>query len=118
MLTSGHDVHDSRARFRTSDLFFASTLLFVTEITKNAIRSQITVLVKLRLCLQPCLTERKTGLQQHHVKICKYGIGMEHGRFFPFHTCHSMFHTNFYLPFHAIVCPACNVAVTHKERNT
>jgi len=62
-----------------------------------------------------CLTERKTGLQQHDVKICKYGICMEYGRFFPFHTSNFPFHSilesfhipyRFFLPFHTTVCPA------------
>jgi len=70
--------HENRVRIRTSDLLFASTELFVTEITKNALSSRITVQVELRLCLLICSTVRKTGLQQHHVKICKYGICMEH----------------------------------------
>jgi len=63
------------------------------EITKNALSPRISVLVKLGLYLQRCLTERKTGLQQRHVKICKYGICMEYGRFFPFHTSNLPFHT-------------------------
>ena len=79
---------------------------------------RITVLVELRLCLLICSTERKTGLQQHHVKMCKYGICMEYGKFVPFHrsnlpfhtsaipysipifSFHSIFHTDFFLPFH------------------
>jgi len=94
MQKSGDNVpspHENRIRI--SDLLVASTLLFVTEITKNALSSRITVLVELRLCLQLCLTERKTGLQQHHVKMCKYGICMEYGRFLPFHTSNLPFHT-------------------------
>ena len=109
MQKSGDNVpspHENRIRI--SDLLVASTLLFVTEITKNALSSRITVLVELRLCLQLCLTERKTGLQQHHVKMCKYGICMEYGRFLPFHTSNLPFHTwaipysvpIFFLPFH------------------
>ena len=98
---------------RRSDLLFTSALLFVTEITKNAFSLQITVLVKLRLCLLICSTERKTGLQQHHVKMCKCGICVEYGRFgsIPYIKSsipclsHSIFHTNFFLPFHTIVCP-------------
>jgi len=63
-------------RIRINDLLSASALLFVSEITKNALSLRITVLVELRLCLLICSTERKTGLQQHHVKMCKYGIWM------------------------------------------
>jgi len=70
-------------RIKISDLLFALTLLFATKITKNALSLRITVLVEPRLCLLICLTERKTGLQQHHVKMCKYGICMEYGRFVP-----------------------------------
>jgi len=73
--------------------FRVDVILFVMEITKNALSPRITVLVKLGLYLQRCLTERKTGLQQRHVKICKYGICMEYGRFFPFHTSNLPFHT-------------------------
>jgi len=80
-------------RIRISDLLFASTLLFVTEITKNALSLRITVLVELRLCLLICSIERKNGLQQHHVKMCEYGICMEYGRFVPFHTSNLPFHT-------------------------
>ena len=68
-------------RIRISDLLFVSTLLLVTETTRSALSLRITVLVELRLCLLICSTERKTGLQQHHVKMCKYGICMEYGRF-------------------------------------
>jgi len=46
---------------------------------------RIAVLVELRRCLLICSTE-KNGLQQHNVKICKYSICMEYGRFVPFHT--------------------------------
>ena len=31
--------------------------------------------------------------QQHHVKMCKFGICMEYGRFVPFHTSNLPFHT-------------------------
>ena len=64
--------------------------------------------------------ERKTGLHQHHVKMCKYGICIEYGRFrsiphikssIPY-LSHSIFHTDFSfhsifnsIPFHTIVCP-------------
>jgi len=50
-----------------------------------------------------------------NVKTCKYGICMEDRRFFPFHTSNLPFHsvlelfqipTDFFLPFHTIVCPA------------
>jgi len=112
MQKSGFNVpYRHENRIRISDLLFASTLLFVTEITKNALSLRITVLVELRLCLLICSTERKTGLQQHHVKIRKYGICMEYRRFVPFHKylSHSIFHTDFFLPFHipfhTIVCP-------------
>ena len=95
-------------RIRISNLLYASTLLFVTEITKNALSLRITVLVE--LCLLICSTKRKTGLQLHHVKMCKCGICMECGRFFHsihqiFHSIlepHSIFHTDFFLPFHTI----------------
>jgi len=88
-------------RIRISDLLFALALQFVTETT---------VLVELRLCLLICSTERKTGLQQHHVKMCKYGICMEYGifGFIPYikssipYLGHSTFHANFFLPFHTI----------------
>jgi len=42
--------HESRDRIRTTDFLFTSMLLFVTEITKNALSLQITVLVELTLC--------------------------------------------------------------------
>jgi len=74
MQKSGDNVpcpHENRIRI--SDLF-ASTLLFVTEMTKNALSLRTTVLVELRLCLLICSAERKTGVQQHKVKMCKYGI--------------------------------------------
>ena len=94
MQKSGDNVHyHHENRIRISDLLFAPTLLFVTEITKNALGLRITVLVELGLCLLICSTERKTGLQQHHVKMCKYGICMEYGRFIPFHTSNLPFHT-------------------------
>jgi len=82
-----------RTESEYSDFLFASTLLFVTEITKTTLRLRITVLVELRLCLLISSTERKTGLQQHHVKMCKYGICMEYGRFVPFHTSNLPLHT-------------------------
>jgi len=66
-------------RIRISDLLFASTLLFVTEIMKNALSLRITVLVELRLCLLIRSTEGKNELQQHHVKMCKYETCMEYG---------------------------------------
>jgi len=93
MQTSGDNVpcpHENR--IRTSDLPVASTLLFVTETTKNALSLRITVLDELRLCLLICSTKIKIGLQQHHVKTCKYGICMEYGRFVPFHTSNLPFH--------------------------
>ena len=94
MQKSGDNVHyHHENRIRISDLLFAPTLLFVTEITKNALGLRITVLVELGLCLLICSTERKTGLQQHHVKMCKYGVCMEYGRFIPFHTSNLPFHT-------------------------
>jgi len=79
---------------------FASSLLFETEITKNALILGITVLVELRLCLLICLTERKTRLQQHHVKMCKYGIWK-----ILFHSMHQIFHSilgPFYIPYRFI----------------
>jgi len=58
--------------------------------------------------------ERKTGLQQHHVKIRKYGICMVYVRFFPFNTSDFPFHTwvipcipyRFFpsIPYHSMPC--------------
>jgi len=61
----------------------------VTSFSRHALSSRNTVLVELRLSLQLCLTERKTGLQQHHDKMCKYGIW----KIFSFHTSNLPFHT-------------------------
>jgi len=49
-----------------------------------------------------CNCVRKNGLQQHHVKICKYGICMEYGKFFPFHTSNFPFRSileSFHIPY-------------------
>ena len=81
-----------------------------------------------------CNCVRKNGLQQHHVKICKYGICMEMWKIFsipyikfsiPFHTWvipysvpifsfHSIFHS---LPFPAIVCPDSHCRIRHTFNN-
>jgi len=98
MQKSGDNVpfpHENRIRI--SDLLFASTLLFVTEITKNALSLRIAVLFELRLCLLICSTERKTGLQQHHVKCAsmEFVWNMED----LFHSIHQIFHS-ILEPFH------------------
>jgi len=90
----------------------------VTEITKRALSLRITDLVELRLCLLICSTERKTGLQQHHVEMYKYGICMKYGRFgsIPYikssipYLGHSIFHTDIFFPFHTIPYHVCPVA--------
>ena len=87
---------------------FALTLLFVTEIARSALSLRIGVPVELRLCPIICSTERKNGLQQHHVKMCKYVICMEYGRIgsIPYikssipYLGHFIFHTDIFLPFH------------------
>ena len=121
MQKSGDNVpcpHENRIRI--SDLLFASTLMFLTDIAKIVLSLRITVLDELRLCLLICSTEGKTGLQQHHVKICKYGIFMEYGRFVPFHTSNLSFHSTlkpfhipyrffpsipYSIPYHSMPCP-------------
>jgi len=104
---------------RISDLLFASTLLFVTEITKNVLSLRTTVLVELRLCLLICSTESKTDFSNTMSKCVsmEFVSNMEdlfnsiHQFFYSIpYLSHSICHTDFSLPihnpFHTIVFPA------------
>jgi len=102
-------------RPRISDLF-ASTLLFVTEITKNALSLRITVLVELRLFANTFnrRKNRSSATPCQNVQVWNlYGIwkicSIPYIKSSIPYSSHSIFHTDFFLPFHipfhTIVCP-------------
>jgi len=91
--------------------FFASTLLFVTEIRKNALSLRITVLVELRLLFANMFNwkkDRTSATPCQNVQVWNlYGIWKI--RSIPYikssipYFSHSVFHTDF--SFHSTVCP-------------